>query len=352
MSSIQDFVRISQYSGMREDLIQASGGNTSLKLDNGQMLIKASGVQLADITAEEGYSTIETGVIVAYLEALLENKTACDEKEILNKALLAGKRPSIETFLHSCTDVLTLHTHSVAVNILAARKGGMEVLRELFPNALVVDYATPGLALAEAFYRAYKDGMRAGAKPYKLIFLKNHGLIVTGKTADEVIQLTEDVTLKLEKYLGWDASPYHDLTKLHELWLRFEPTSNEIIYKVEAKGIIDYYKANGYCMWQYQFCPDCLVFCGRQAMELADPMNVETVKSFIQVYGNLVILSYKNNLYIKTSSVKKAKEIESVLAFSATVAKMNQGYEMDGLSEKEQNFLLNWDAEKYRQQMK
>lgn len=352
MADIRDFIKVSHYSGMREDLIQAGGGNTSLKLENGEMRIKASGVQLTDITTEEGYATVNSDMIVTYLEALLMNQEPCDEKEILKQALIAGKRPSIETFLHACTDILTLHTHSVVVNILAARRDGMEILKSLFPDALMVGYATPGLALAREFYGAYKNGIRAEGRTYQLIFLKNHGLIVTGKNADEVIRLTEYVTNKIEAYLGMDFSYYHDITKLYELWCSYSSDFNEIIYKVETKSTLDFFEKNGKKIWEYQFCPDCMVFCGKNVLHFQNEPTISDISVFTEKNGNPVIMIYKDHLFLKTDSVKKAKEIESVLAFSARVAEANQGYEMDILSEQEQKFLLNWDAEKYRQQMK
>jgi rhamnose utilization protein RhaD (predicted bifunctional aldolase and dehydrogenase) len=40
MSEIKDFVEISKYAGERLDLVQAAGGNSSVKLDNGEMFIK------------------------------------------------------------------------------------------------------------------------------------------------------------------------------------------------------------------------------------------------------------------------------------------------------------------------
>ena len=42
---ILGLVEISKYSGMREDLVQAGGGNTSVK-DGEYMYVKASGCQL------------------------------------------------------------------------------------------------------------------------------------------------------------------------------------------------------------------------------------------------------------------------------------------------------------------
>ena len=44
-----DFVKMSQLAGSRSDYVQGGGGNTSVKLKNGQMAIKASGYCLKDI---------------------------------------------------------------------------------------------------------------------------------------------------------------------------------------------------------------------------------------------------------------------------------------------------------------
>ena len=57
-------------------------------------------------------------------------------------------------------------------------------------------------------------------------------------------------------------------------------------------------------------------------------------------------------MYIFAESVKKAIETQSVLSFSAQVMEFNMEFECDFLTEDEQNFLLNWDAEKYRKSMK
>ena len=58
-SLTKDFVEISRYAGSRFDLIQASGGNTSVKLDGNRLLIKASGVHLSEVNANEGYVSVK-----------------------------------------------------------------------------------------------------------------------------------------------------------------------------------------------------------------------------------------------------------------------------------------------------
>lgn len=51
---MQGFIQISKYAGMRNDLAQAGGGNTSVKLDDRVMLVKSSGFQLADVSENSG----------------------------------------------------------------------------------------------------------------------------------------------------------------------------------------------------------------------------------------------------------------------------------------------------------
>ena len=68
MDFIQQFIKISKYAGMREDLVQAGGGNSSVKFDENRMLIKASGFQLADINENNGYSEIDYKSIKEFFE--------------------------------------------------------------------------------------------------------------------------------------------------------------------------------------------------------------------------------------------------------------------------------------------
>ena len=60
MIELKNFVEISRYAGERFDLVQAAGGNTSVKLKNSEMLIKASGFLLSDVAENNGYSKVDT----------------------------------------------------------------------------------------------------------------------------------------------------------------------------------------------------------------------------------------------------------------------------------------------------
>ncbi len=340
---MKKFVEMSKYAGMREDLVQAGGGNSSYKMSKDRMAIKASGCQLADVKEEKGYALVNPQVIS---QAFLDNDniaemTEKDSNEILNKAFISGARPSIETFLHSISGTYTLHTHPIVVNAFACRKGGMETLKELFPEALIVPYATPGVELAKAYFAAFQDSN----KNTEIVFLQNHGLLVSGKSADEVIDTTEKVVTKLENVLELDMSDYHAVTKL------YQTVGKGIVWKVTDKHILDTYKDIG-GVWKHTFCPDCVVFLGKQVLAAGDDFDKGKLCKFEEKYGTPVLIEYHNTLYICAESVKKAFEIQSVLSFSAQVMNINKNYECNLLSDSEQNFLLHWDAEKYRKDMK
>ena len=55
---IESLIKLSKYAGMREDIIQAGGGNTSVKIDNETMFIKSSGYQLSEMEENVGYSKV------------------------------------------------------------------------------------------------------------------------------------------------------------------------------------------------------------------------------------------------------------------------------------------------------
>ncbi len=347
----RELKEISKYAGMREDLVQAGGGNSSVKADGGRMFIKASGIQMADVTETAGYSVADYTRIGQYMDELLEDPDRYTAGEILEKALLEGKRPSIETFLHAITGRVTLHTHPVAVNVLAARAGGMDKLQKLFPEALTVGYATPGLDLARLYHSTYlhEKSARMSEAGFPVIFLKNHGLVVSGDTAAQVIEETERVCRTVERYIGMDCGAYRKAYEIYAAMGACGLDDGKIIVKAENRTVLDTYERLGHSLWDHQVCPDCVVFCGMKAFCYEGPEGLEErLDSFLSAYGEPVIIQSGDDLFIRADSVKKAREIESVLAFSARIAACNGGHAMDRLTEQEQGFLLNWDAEKYR----
>lgn len=340
---MNNFIEISKYAGMREDLVQAGGGNSSYKESEEKMYIKASGYQLCDVTKDDGFSVVNPQIIKQFFMECdnLNDLSKDEEKKLIERAFISGKRPSIEIFLHAISGKYTLHTHPTVVNALTCRKNGYEILKKLFPNAMYVKYATPGIDLAKNYFNEYKKLLKEGENDAEIVFLQNHGLVVSGEDADSVITKTEEVLKIIEEYLKVDFDEYHDATKI------WRTIPEKIVWKVNDANILTAYKKYG--VWNSSFCPDCIVFIGRKILSINE---ISDITNYQITYGEPVVVEYKGNLYIIADSVKKAQDIQSVMSFSAQVYMINEGEEMTFLSEKEQDFLLNWDAEKYRKKIK
>lgn len=347
MNEIKNLIKLSKYAGMREDIIQAGGGNTSVKINDETMFIKSSGYQLSEMEENVGYSKVNYKKIVDYFRSNLEIKRS-DEKELLENTLIEGKRPSIETFLHSITEKYTLHTHPLLINVFTSRKNGMKELKSMFPDSLVIDYQTPGIFLAKEFF----DKFLKLENPQKanIVFLKNHGLIVSGKNMDEVIELHESILETLENKLKVNMRAYRNSTFLFKKLEDF--IENNIVYLCENSRIKNFIENNSIEDINYCFSPDSLIYCNKKILLLnKDDDMLEVIKNHSLKYGNFNVVYFENELYIIAPNVKKAKEIESVLSFNLQVLELNKNNEMDFLTEEEQNFLLNWDSEKYRKNL-
>lgn len=354
---MQDFIKISKYAGMRNDLAQAGGGNTSVKLDDHVMLVKSSGFQLADVNEQTGYSKVDYRKIVGYFK---EHVEAQDEdvfteevgKKLLQEAQIEGGRASIETFLHAITGKYTLHSHPTLVNVLTARAGGMDILRELFPKAVFIPYRKPGAALAEMYCKLYREQQAQGADG-SVIFLANHGLVVSGDNGDTVIEQTEQVLKKIAEYLDADDSAYRAATELWQTIRQIDMLADNIVYVSENCYLSREYAGSALVekeLWEHAFCPDCVVYANKKLLWLKKDYDKQDIVDFIRRYGIPALIYYEGWFYILAESVKKAQEIENVMSFAARVQCGNFGHDMNYLSDAQEEELLNWDAEKYRRQ--
>ncbi len=354
---MQDFIRISRYAGMRNDLAQAGGGNTSVKLDEDVMLVKSSGFQLADVNEQTGYSRVNYRTITDYFRDHVGTHsedvlTEENGKALLAKAQIDGGRASIETFLHAVTGKYTLHSHPTLVNILTAREGGMDILHSLFPQAVFVPYRKPGAALAETYYKLYREQQAQGADG-QVVFLANHGLVVSGGDGGEVIARTEDVLQKIAAYLKIDDRAYREATKLWQTLGQIDALAGNIVYLSENRYLSREYAGEPLAepgVWEHTFCPDCVVYANKKLLRLEKEYKAADITDFMERYGEPALIYHEGSFYILAESVRKAQEIENVMSFAARVQRGNLGQKINCLSEAQADELLNWDAEKFRRQ--
>lgn len=336
---LSELCNISNYAGMREDLVQAGGGNSSVKISDCEMLIKSSGYALSEVNKNKGYSVVNYKKAMEFVKGL---ETKYSEQEILDKILCSGEKPSIEVFLHAMMNKCTLHTHPIAVGVIVSRKSWKTELEKLFPEALFVEYATPGMELARLCYTQIKE------KKVKVVFLQNHGLIISGETAMEVLQETENVIQKMEQYLG--SKRWNEMETI-ELAGKFKaciPDFEQSVYLTRDERIYSILKENRYFCADLAVSPDMVVYCGEKMLCLGQEHIEEDIKEFYEIYGMPATVLFNGHVYIIAENKKKASEIESLLAFGMEIVQFNQKQELNMLSNAERKFLHGWEAEKYR----
>lgn len=190
-------------------------GNTSTRIDEHTFIVKASGSNLATLTAEN-----VTECRFADLLDLLGKKKLKDEE--IDHALLASrvdptaKKPSVEAIFHAW--LLTVsgvnfigHTHPIAVNSLLCSKWGKTfATRRLFPDEIVccgeksvyVPYTDPGLALAAMIRRETLKFARKQRQSPRVVLLENHGVIALGSSANAVLAATLMVDKAARIFVG------------------------------------------------------------------------------------------------------------------------------------------------------
>ncbi len=179
--------RLSAKLGRNLDLVQAGGGNTSLK-DDGTLWVKASGKWLARAMEEEMFLPVPLEVILRSMDG---DREYTEEYTTASGAKL---RPSVETSMHAVLPHrVVLHVHSVRTIAWAIRTDAPECLRDRLAGLRWewVPYVHPGLILG----REIRD--RLGSNPDVLI-LGNHGLIVAADDFNSAEALLDDVERRLD----------------------------------------------------------------------------------------------------------------------------------------------------------
>jgi rhamnose utilization protein RhaD (predicted bifunctional aldolase and dehydrogenase) len=185
-----------------KDLVILAEGNTSERLDDGRVVVKASGVYMADARAEDFVVTD-----VEPLIALMDDPATTQEE--LTAALDAGvqggirRRASIETLVHVAVrsvspSAYVAHTHPTAVlGLLSSIHAETAFAEWVYSDEAVVigiplfvPYAAPGIALGRLFLERLRGYVAERGELPSVVLLGNHGIVAIGGSADAVEAIT------------------------------------------------------------------------------------------------------------------------------------------------------------------
>jgi ribulose-5-phosphate 4-epimerase/fuculose-1-phosphate aldolase len=308
------------------------------------MAVKASGIELNEISSTKGFVCVQYDVIAKYFESFItkglasnvnyeDESSAVIKSNFIQDEKFPYLRPSIEAGFHSLLNKFVIHTHSVYANILCCCKEGQMIAEEIFRSAgrpyEWVDYKAPGFYLTLEIAKHMKKWSRESSG---IFFLKNHGLIVTSNEEKECIELNQWVNEAIRKYFGISGTyPEVDIEAVSsELW-----KSQSTYLK---NSLTD--KENVYAISRNILFPDQVVFINNN-------LTLDEGAS-----GKIRINTAAHSIYY-ACGYKEAKAFEELLiayCFIVESIKSNK-LQMCGLRHDDISYIRGMESEKHRQSM-
>jgi rhamnose utilization protein RhaD (predicted bifunctional aldolase and dehydrogenase) len=327
---LADLIRFSASIGQDLNLVQAGGGNTSLK-DNGVLWVKASGKWLARADQEDMF-------VPAPLENVL--RSIDDGREYVSEsrtALGTLLRPSVETTMHAVLPHrVVVHVHSVNTIAWAVEENAADALRPRLEGLRWVwlPYVHPGVRLA----RAIRDLL--GAAPDVLV-LGNHGLVIGAGDCDSASALLADVERRLERRKR--RAPPARVDELHKL----APAGFRLPPDDEVHAIAtDSYSAS--VVGQGLLYPDQCVYLGAPAIIRDDTPAKKAVDQFAAAYSMIPKYLVAPGKGILISEELNRAGWELLIALERVLQRLDPDRGVHFLDAAEVSRLMNWDAERYR----
>lgn len=386
MKQIEDLIAISRKFGHDSRFVIAGGGNTSYK-DENRLWVKASGHALATIT-EDGFAVLDRALLNEMGEKAYNEDTAIREEQVKNDLSVAcitkDRRPSVETSLHNCMGfAFVVHLHPTLVNGLMCSVNAEAACKEIFPDALYIEYTDPGYTLFKKVYDRIKAYKAEKGKEPQVIFLQNHGIFVGGDTTAEIEGIYSEVLGKLEAKVA--TLPEGD-TAVSETVTDVVPAIRQMLsrsgrgfktLKVTKNALVDFFidgcsvtstgsvtdcpGKSGFDKIAKPFTPDIIVYCKSSYIFIEAESDEEILKqaeekieAFVsgKGYTPKVLLIKGIGLIAVGDSSKNAQIITDVFTDAMKVAFYAQSFGGEHPMERAWiDFIDNWEVENYRRKV-
>ena len=355
MDYIQKTIELHNHFGKNDNYVQAAGGNISIK-DGDIIHIKKSGLSFKDIKDKNDIISLNISKEEMIQEVLsIKNKQNLENQynEFINQKNPYKERPSIELSFHIFGDKYTLHLHPTLINIFTCTEEGQEIIKKICEendNMSYVDYYKPGIILTDAI-------LQERSTLNDITFLFNHGIIITGPSEKSIKDRYKSVEEILKREIIYEEhkheGPFFDISATDEYILedgdgtpqydflinddfidtvnRYKGGKDLLKRHTQARGT----SADNYMLHLY---PDSAIY-----------------NAFFRDQGDDEHFGHGwSGWWIMFTLNKKDATFQTELFFNKMkiihFAKLN-GFTPCYLDEESVDELVNWDAEKYRQDL-
>ena len=335
VAGAMEFLYLSAKCGQDPLLVQAAGGNTSLKAD-GLLWVKASGTELADALLKDIFVPVRLAPLLAGLE---RGDSACETSSefVAGDLNPSGLRPSIETTFHAVLPQrVVVHVHCVETLSWACREDGEAELRTRLQGLawVWVPYGRPGLPLSLQ--------IKARLSPVpSVVVLGNHGLVVAGETVEAAAKLLAEVGRRLRRPVAEAKSANWGALEAAGNGSGYLPVRDAQVHAIATDPFRLEAAAKG------SLYPDHVIFLGPAALVLrAGERAADALAREPRPIAPLLLVPGAGAL-LPEGALPAAHALARCLA--DVTARLRPGEPLRYLLPTDEMALLNWDAEKYRQ---
>ena len=329
---LKPLIELSARIGRDLDLVQAGGGNTSIK-EGDTLWVKASGKWLAHAAEDEMFVPAPIRDIVRFLE---ENRDYTVEQSTPSGISL---RPSVETAMHAVLPhPVVVHVHSVRTIAWTVRRDPEAALSERLRGLrwIWIPYIHPGWPLAKKIQEL------APHKPDVLV-LGNHGLVVGGDSCESAEALLKDVEQRLEGHTV--AGPVPDRPALENLsaGTNWRIAGNTEVHPVATNRAMCEIAAGG------TMYPDHCVYLGPAAAAVNEGESIDHALERYRArydFQPAVLLVSGKGVLISDALTRSGQQL--LVCLKRVVERIQVDAGVHYLEDWQVAKLMNWDAEKYR----
>ena len=348
---LKELEYISQSVGIPVEYTQGGGGNTSAKLDDKLMAVKASGFKLKQIHPDSGYVVLNYPEVKSYFSAIDLKVEKDYEKEsmafirsqIVETPHAVGLRPSVEAGFHSILKKYVIHTHSVYANMLCCTTGGKDRVEAIFKDkpykCAWIPYINPGFSLTLAMQEVIDACVDTTGRFPLVFFMENHGLVVTDDDSKACVARHQEVNETIKAALG--------LTEPFPQLVLEEAADGAAVSRTPfLKSFFEQQGLSPSFLEDTKLYPDQLVY-------LNDGVAVNGITNGAPGASVKLNIATPEGSLLYTVSPSEALTLEeSLLAYVYLVDAMKRvGLPIQTMTAAAVSFIRNWESEAYRKSL-
>ena len=330
------------------EYVKGGGGNTSYKNES-TLWVKPSGTTLSGLTEETFVQLNRSKIDDLYNTETPADSAAREElvKNMMADAVSGGSgRPSVEAPLHNVLSTkYVVHTHALLVNGMTCAIEGEEVAKRLFPEALWVEYIDAGYTLCMELKGRIERYEAEHGKTPGVILLKNHGIFVSGDTAEEIRAHYASIMDPLR-------AEYDRLGINETLSISESATDSETEERIRSLfgGDAQFVASSGsFTCVPGPITPDHLVYA--RAFPFGAELTENNVSAYRTTHGFAPKVVIANGRVYGLGTTEKNARLALEFAMDgAQVMQLSQAFGgVEYMSDSAREFIENWEVESYRQ---